>query len=251
MRCRRYRSSILAVLVVLGLFLVAAPVRADEVLGFPNGLAGWTTPDSSPPAMGDPGTVTAAGGLATIAESTQASETDLFLNFTVPSGAQSLQFTLNSVAPDSTVAINNANGYLPDAFGTSLLNPSSGASLVPTVDPSTDSFYTRDVVDGVTQGQAATGVTVTTPAGVLALVSVDLSSLNLSGQPAEVFFRLIGGTDPASSSTVTISNVIVIGGAAVPEPSTLVLGLLGCLFSGGFCWWHCRSAKDPSRLAAP
>jgi hypothetical protein len=244
MRCLRCRYGFIVTLAVLVLTMAGSTARADQVLGFPNGLTGWST-------AGDSGTVTAAGGLANIAESTFAAETDLFLIFNVPSGAKSLQFTLNSVAPDSTVAENNANGYLPDAFGASLLNPSTGASLVPTVDPSTDSFYTRDVVDGVAQGQSATGVTVTTPPGVLSLVSVDLSSLNLGGQSAEILFRLVGGTDPASSSTVTLSNVIVIGGAAVPEPGTFVLGLLGCLFSGGYCWWYRRRAKDPSLMAVP
>jgi hypothetical protein len=237
MGCRRDRSSILPVLFVLGVFLAAAPVRADTVLGFPNGLAGWST-------AGDSGTVTAAGGLATIAESTFASETDLFLTFTIPSGAERLQFTLNSVAPDSTVENNTNNGYLPDAFGASLLNPTTLVSLVPTVDPTTDSFYTRDVVEGVTQGQAAPGVTVTSPPGVLNVISVDLSSLNLAGQDAEILFRLVGGTDPDSSSTVTISNVILTGGAAIPEPGTLVLVVLGGLLSGGYYWRHCPRAKD-------
>jgi hypothetical protein len=248
MRCPRFRYALLATLAVLCLAGPAA--RADQVLGFPNGLAGWTTPNSSPnPAPGDPGTVTTAGGLTTIAESTFAVQTDLFLTFTMPSGVQSLQFTLNSVAPDSTVAENNANGYLPDAFGASLLNPRTLASLVPTVDVTTDSFYTRDVVDGVTQGEAVTGVTVTTPPGVLAVLSVDLSSLNLGGQSAEILFRLVGGTDPENSSTVTISDVIVKGGAAVPEPGTLVLGLLGS--NCRFVWDEAPRAGTIRRAAAP
>jgi len=211
------------------------PARAGQILGFPNGLTGWST-------AGDSGTVTASGGLATIAESTFALETDLFVSFTVPTGAQSLQFTLNSVFADSTVADNNANGYLPDAFGASLLNPNTLASLVPTVDPTTDSFYTRDVVDGVTQGLAANGVTVSSPPGSLALISVDLSSLGLDGQTAQVFFRLIGGTDPSSSSTVTLSNVIVnTAGSAVPEPGTFMLASLAILCCVGYGrHWLCR-----------
>ncbi len=237
MRCRKF-TGFLGILVVCSMIAAAGPpARADLILGFPNGLSGWTT-------AGDSGTLTAAGGLATIAESTFALETDLFLTFTMPSGVQSLQFTLNSVAPDSTVDNNNANGYLPDFFGASLLNPSTLASLVPTVDSTTDSFYTRDIVDGITQGQAALGVTVTVPSGDIALVSVDLSSLNLDGQSAEILFRLAGGTDPDSSSSVTISNVIVIGGASVPEPSTLLLGVIGGLFTaGGYCWRRRRGAR--------
>src|SRR5262249_5576924 len=147
MQRRSFLIEICQLWAILGLLSAAAPARADLILGFPNGLAGWST-------AGDAGTVTAAGGQATIAESTFAGETDLFLTFTVPAGAQSLRFTLVSVSADSTVADNEANGYLPDFFGASLLNPSTGDPLVPTVDPSTDSFYTRDVVTGVDQGQA-------------------------------------------------------------------------------------------------
>jgi hypothetical protein len=217
----------LKVFIFLVLSVWGLPARADLVLGFPNGLTGWSLPDNGVTTQGDPGTVTISGFQATIAESVFASETDLTLNFTVPTGAQSLQFTLNSLFADSTLADNSANGYLPDSFGASLLNPSTLASLVPTVDQSTDSFYTRDVVDGVTQGSAAGGVSVSTPPGTLAVVALDLSSLNLDGQTAQILFRLVGGTDPDSSSTVTLSNVEVINGASVPEPSTFVLGSLG------------------------
>ena len=251
MRCRIDRAIAILSLLALCVLVAGTPARGDLVLGFPNGLTGWTTPDSSPnPAMGDPGTVTASGGQATIAESTFASETDLFLTFTVPSGVQSLQFTLNSVSPDSTVDNNNANGYLPDSFGASLLNPSTLASLVPTTDPTTDSFYTLDVVGGVTQGQAADGVTVSGGAGVLAVVSVDLSSLNLTGQTAEILFRLVGGTDPASSSTVTLSDVTVIGASSVPEPGTFILGVLGVLCVSGYQWRNRRTARGVSGILA-
>jgi hypothetical protein len=78
------------------------------------------------------------------------------------------------------------------------------------------------------------GVTATNPAGVLEVVSVDRSSLNLSGRAAEVLFRLVGGTDPANTSTATLSDVAVIGASAVPEPGTLIRGVLGALCSFGF-----------------
>src|SRR5262249_36825635 len=99
---------------LLSLCPAGSCARADFILGFPNGLAGWST-------SGDPGTVTASNGQATIAESTFASETDLFRTFLVPTGAQSLQFTLVSVSPDSAPA----SGVTPDAFGASLLNPNT------------------------------------------------------------------------------------------------------------------------------
>jgi hypothetical protein len=237
MRFPGFRSNVIPLLALLILFAPAVPARADLSLGFSNGLTGWTT-------AGDSGTVTASGGQATIAESTFASETDLFLNFTVPTGAQSLQFTLNSVFADSTLAANNANGYLPDSFGASLLNPTTLASLVPTVDPTTDSFYTRDVVDGVTQGLAANGVTVSSLPGSLALISVDLSSLNLDGQTAEILFRLTGGTDPSSSSTVTLSdvNVLTQSTVTVPEPNSFILAVLGIVSWIGYRRFHMRPA---------
>lgn len=212
---------------VISLVASGSSARGDLVLGFPNGLTGWST-------AGDAGTVSSSGGLATISESAFATETDLFLNFTVPTGAQSLQFTLVSVFADSTQAENEANGYLPDAFGASLLNPNTLSSLVPTVDQTTDSFYIRDVVDGVTQGQAASGVTVSSLAGTLGVISVDLSSLALDGQTAQILFRLSGGTDPDSSSTVTLSDVKVIAGtSAVPEPASIITGLTGMLIVAG------------------
>jgi PEP-CTERM motif len=209
---------------LLSLFAPGLSARADLVLGFPNGLNGpnGTTWDTS---VGDPGSVTASGGTATITESTIAGETDLFLTFTVPTGASSLQFTLVSVVADSTPL----SGVTPDAFGASLLDPVTGNSLVPAV-LNSDSFYTRDVVDGPANEMAGQGVSVMTPPGVLAVVSVDLSSLGLDGMQAEVLFRLIGGLDLLSTSTVTISDVKVIApSGAVPEPSSLVLLSIGLL----------------------
>ncbi len=231
MRFRRFRSNVIPFLALLILFAPAVPARADLSLGFSNGLTGWT-------AAGDSGTVTATGGQATLAESTFAAETDLYMNFTVPTSATFLQFTLVSVAPDSTLA----DGYFPDAFGASLLNPNTLLPLVPTVNPTTDSFYTRDVVAGVTQGQAATGVTVSNPPGVLGLISLDVSSL--TGQTAEILFRLTGGTDPYSSTTVTLSdvNVLTQSTIVVPEPNSFITAALGIVSWIGYRRLHMRSA---------
>ncbi len=220
MRFLKNKHLLISCLACLSLLATDFSARADLILGFPQGLTGWST-------AGDAGTVSASGGQATITESTFAAETDLFLSFTVPTGAQSLQFTLDSLFADSTVADNNANGYLPDAFGASLVDPNTLNPLVPTVDPTTDSFYTRDIVDGVTQGEAANGVSVSSSPGALALISVDLSTLGLDGQMAEILFRLSGGTDPSSSSTVTISDVKVIAGASVAEPASITSGVTG------------------------
>lgn len=200
--------------IVLVLALVAvsfgATARADLTLGFPDGLTGWNASDST--------LVSAQNGLASILESSSALETDLYRDFTIPTGAVSLSFTLNAVNPDGDTF------GPPDAFGASLLDPTTGNSLVPTVDANTDSFYIRDVVTGITQGQAASGVMTGPLADSLPLlVTVDLGGL--SGADARIFFRLLAGGD-LSDSSVVISNVVVTT-SSVPEPASLLLGLIG------------------------
>src|SRR5262245_65752161 len=59
----------------------------------------------------------------------------------------------------------------------------------------------------------------------------------MAGQQAELLFRLIGGTDSSSSSTVTLSDVNVSaasGPSVVPEPSAFFLGGLGILGGLGY-----------------
>ena len=203
--------SLRAVLVLVPL-VFANSSKADFELGFSSGLANWTSSDST--------LVTAQNGLATITESVLAQETNLFLDFNVPAGATSLSFILNQVNPDQDIL------SPPDAFGASLLDPVTGLSLVSTVDNTTDSFYVRDVVTGVTQGQAADGVTTSPAADALPLlITLDVSKL--IGQDARIFFRLIAGGE-LSTSNVVISDVIVHT-RSVPEPGTLSLVLMGSL----------------------
>jgi hypothetical protein len=237
MRSGKIRLFVAALLALLFSLAVVAPSRADVVLGFPNGLTGWSIYGDPPGMAGSTGTVTASGGLATIFESTFVSETDLYMSFTVPTGAHSLQFTLNSISPDSGYE----NGVTPDSFGASFgvitpdptgVNPPVVTSLVPTVDSTTDSFYTMDVVTNPNPALTAPGVTVTSLAGTLGVISVDLSGLGLDGQSAGVLFRLIGGTNGLNSSTVTVSNVEIITGSAVPEPTSIVTGLTAVVVVG-------------------
>jgi hypothetical protein len=202
----------------LGLSAVGFPARADMNLSFDSSLTGWTSSDAS--------LVSASNGQATITESSSSMETDLYQTFTVPSGAQSLQFTLVSIFADSPPAIPR------DAFGASLLDPITGTTLVSTVptDPTSDSFYTRDVVQDVVTPSLAAGVSESPVPGTQELVvSLDISSL-AAGQQAEILFRLIGGDD-LSSSTVTLSDVGVLTSPtqAVPEPSTFFVAGLGIL----------------------
>jgi hypothetical protein len=237
MRARGLLAFSVRCFALVSFFSTGSATGGEIILGFPNGLAGWST-------AGDSGTVTASNGQATMSESVFATETDLFLTFSVPTGPQSLQFTLASLFADSTLADNLANGYLPDAFGASLLNPNTGMPLVPTVDASTDSFYTRDVVDGVTQGQAAIGVIVSPVSGTPALISVDITSL-AAGQQGEIFFRLLGGTDPSGTSTVTLSDVKIVtsSGPSLPEPGSFLLAGLGLL--GWLGYLLCRPRPAP------
>src|SRR3954452_19259739 len=91
MRVEKRRSFLLELCVFLRLSVVGVPARADLSLGFSNGLTGWTSSDAS--------LVEASNGQATITESASALATDLYLTFTIPTGAQSLQFTLVSAFP--------------------------------------------------------------------------------------------------------------------------------------------------------
>src|SRR5689334_13161317 len=108
MRCPRALMRSLSAFALLSLFPAGSSARGDLTpLGFPTGneLADWST-------AGDPGTVAAINGQATLAEPTSpfTIETDLSRTFLVPTGAQTLQFTIESVFADSTPS----NGVPPD-----------------------------------------------------------------------------------------------------------------------------------------
>jgi hypothetical protein len=236
----RITSFVFALFVFLIGLALDSPARADMVLGFPNGLTGWMTPDNNIN-YGDPGTVTSSGGLTTLAQSLF--ETDLSINFTIPTGAQSLQFTFNSAFPDSPPT----SGVAPDAFNVALLDPTGTFSLVATVPPS-DSFYTRDITDGLPNEMYTGDVTVSPLAGTLGVISLNLASQGLDGQNAQLLFRLISGTDPLSASTVTVSDVIIVTGAAVPEPSSIISGLTAVVVLAGA--FAVRSRRR-SRAATP
>jgi hypothetical protein len=225
MKISKIKPSFLPLFVVLIPLAMGSPARADIVLGFPNGLTGWMTPDNNIN-YGDPGTVTSSGGLTTLAQSLF--ETDLSINFTIPTGAQSLQFTFNSAFPDSPPT----SGVAPDAFNVALLDPTGTFSLVATVPPS-DSFYARDITEGLPNEMYTGDVTLSPLAGTLGVISLNLASQGLDGQDVQLLFRLISGTDPLSASTVTVSDVLIVTGAAVPEPSSIISGLTACVGLAG------------------
>jgi hypothetical protein len=81
-----------------------------------------------------------------------------------------------------------------------------------------------------------------------AVVTLDLSGAGLDGQTAEILFKLIGGNDEDSTSTVTISNVIVVTGQAVPEPASIVPACTALVILAGFV--SARSRRKTPRTTA-
>ncbi len=163
-----------------------------------NNLGGWVVSDPSYVAVN-------AGHQAVISESPVDTEVDLYQDFTVPQGAQSLSFTFQVLGAPSV-----PSGDTPDAFGASLLNPQSLQPLVNTVNATTDSYYVQDVEQGVTQGQAASGVTVTSgTASGTSVITLDVSALG--GDSARILFRLIGGSDVTGLGAVGVTDVSITG----------------------------------------
>ncbi len=198
------------VLLIIIVGLGACPATEGSLFNgdFSQGLTGWT--------VSDPALVSVINGQAVINESPTAQEVDLSQTFTVPTGALSLSFNLMSLVTRSD--------DIPPAFGAALLDTTSTPpiSVVPTVDISTDSFYIRDLVPGVTQGEAASGVTLSpSPDALPLLITLDLPSA-LIGQDVTILFRVLSGGTGAGSS-VTLDNVQVATPSVIPEPSSLIL----------------------------
>lgn len=209
----RNRLSILSIL-TLGFLTAIAPARGDQIIdgNFSNGLSGWS--------VSDPSLVAVVNNQAVISESAIANEVDLYQVFTIPTGgAASLTFTLDNLTGDA--------GNPVAAFGASLIDPILSNSLLPTVDMTTDSFYTQDVGSS---GLAASGVTLSPVLGSLPLsITVDTSSL-AAGTQAEILFRLISGQNlidnGSTNATATLENVFLTTSSApvaVPEPSAAFL----------------------------
>jgi hypothetical protein len=127
-------------------------------------------------------------------------EVDLSQDFVIPQGMAQLTFTIDATTFDSQFQ----NGTTPDAFGVSLLDPATGLSLVPTVDGSTDSYYTQDLVTEAAPRIAATGVFLSQGA-IPGSIQITLDTSALGGQNAQLVFRLIAGSGPESEASVTIS----------------------------------------------
>ena len=162
-----------------------------------DGLTGWFT--------SDPQYVTVnSTNQAIIAESRSDLEVDLYQDFVLPQGAKSLSFTLDGFTFDNSVP----SGTTPDAFGVSLLDPTTDSPLVASVDAQTDSYFIEDVVPGAPSEETA-GVTVT-PGTAPGSERITLDVSSLQGQPALLVFRFIGGSDISQlNGSATISEVTV------------------------------------------
>lgn len=210
--------------------------RADIINGdFSAGLTGWTVSDST--------YVNVVAGQAVMSENPLDTEVLLYQDFTIPTGATALKFTLVTLTTEPDI------GFLPDGFGAALLDPVGLTSLVPTVDAFTDSFYIRDLVDGVTEGEAASGVGVSPSASSLPLtITLDISGI-ASGTNARILFRLIGG-GVSFNASVTLDNVGTSGGSpppgAVPEPASVALGLAGLAVALPYARHRAKSRRSRS-----
>lgn len=192
----------------LGQVAQAGPIINGDIS---NGLAGWTVSDAS--------AVSVVLGAAVIQEGDSGPEVDMYQDFVIPDGAETLSFLLKSVGDE--------DDFPPSGFGASLLDPTTLGSLVATVDAFTDSFYTRDLTSGTTQGLAAAGVGVSPSADALPLtITLDVSALG--GRSARILFRVIGG-GATSGASATLDDVQVDAPLAVPEPGSVVMLAAGML----------------------
>jgi hypothetical protein len=159
-------------------------------------LQGWL--------VSDPNQVTVnAQHQAVIKESASTIEVDLSQAFVIPTTAKTLTFTLDGTTNDHSVA----SGVTPDAFGVALLNPQTLKPLGSTIDGVTDSYYIKDLAPSIVGGMAGSGVSVSAPnADGARQVGVNLD--DLGGQPAELVFRFIAGSDASQlGGSVTVSDV--------------------------------------------
>src|SRR5262249_10214040 len=156
--------------------------------------------------VSDPARVTVdAFHKAVLSESAADLEVHLYQDFVIPAGSKVLAFTLSGLTTDEQLL----SGEAPDAFGVALLHPLTLAPLTATVDAATDAYYIRDLAPGVSQGEAAAGVTVLAGAqpGSLRIV---LNVEALGGQAARLVIRLLGGSNGSRlDGRVAISDVVV------------------------------------------
>jgi hypothetical protein len=150
---------------------------------------------------------------AVLRESPSDTEVDLYQDFLLPQGAQYLTFRLNGFTFDDSVP----SGVTPDAFGVSLLDPTTEEPLLATTDTQSDSYFIEDLVPG-TQAEGVSGLVTTRGGPGAEYVSLDVSSLQ--GRGVRLVFRLLGGSDVSQlNGSVTVSDVTVSASLGVPTSS--------------------------------
>jgi len=189
----------------------AAIVNAD----FSAGLTGWT--------VSDPTFVSTTSGAAILSEPNNALVVTLEQSFTIPIGSLYIELVLSDLVTEQDVG--------------GLLN-ASDVSLVPTV-AGTTNFYIRDLCAGVTEGEAASGVTLTpSPSSLPLSICLDISALTATTPvEAKILFELVAGgplTDGASYTPLTalLCSTTEAEEVAVAEPMSslsLVRSLFGAL----------------------
>jgi len=212
------------------LITLASPAPATQLVNgnFSSGLVGWNVDAAGqiyPFGVGQ-SFVTTSGSQATINEDVTSGffEVDLYQMFVV-TGETTLSFDLTGIHT-------NTKDVTPAFFQAALVNPTSGASLVPTVDPSDPNviaFYTHDLNDSSPEVRAASGVTVSpslsTDAGT---ITVNIANLT-NPTDAKILFSVVTGTNDTEPASASLTNVQLngqSGPAAAPEPASAVL-LLG------------------------
>jgi hypothetical protein len=254
MATRRLSAALLLGIAFLAGLGSARPAAAGFVVNgdFSGGLTGWSYSDAA--------LVSVVDGQARLQESSADLSVTLWQDIALTAGDQSLSFQLMAFTTEAETF-----GFLPDAFNVGLLD-GTGASLVPTVspgDPLVTSYYSRDLVDGVTAGRAAAGVTVTPLVGGVETISLDVSSLVSGLQVGEertvrLMFTLVGGGFSFDAS-VNLDGVAITGTGGgdppdgpppvVPAPASVVLLLSGCPALLGVWALRRRGGRGPQPAA--
>ncbi len=174
------------------------PTTTTTLLGFDNGLTGWTSSQSG-------GTPSDQGAVTLQGQAVELREGDSFLvtleqEFTLPDDPVSLSFEYSALDFDPS------NGdFVNDAFEVALVGE-DGTTLVHTIADGRDTFFNAGEDSPVAVGQGTTHELL--PTG--GRVTVDLTGVH-GNQQATLIFRLVNNDNAAGASdidtTVTVSNV--------------------------------------------
>ena len=211
-------------------FLVAGPISPakNQSLdgGVPNGDFSDANPSDANFDWTVSGNIDVANGTAMLLSSGNSVVTELSQVLTVPTGAASLTFTIDSLN------LQQGRELPPDAFEVAISDPTTHASLLPT-----DGISQSDAILNVQSSEATFGAEVSIPGlaqsgGTLPstgplTITVALGSIS-AGQQIELAFDVIH----FAGSSVSVSNVQFVGavnstGATVTGVSSPAIGVYG------------------------